>query len=264
MERVTEKPTTRLKTCVENLSEMNNVETLDEETIGIVSRIVLSQVSTKHINIINLWMRQQEIKKCQVLELAGLMGFEEIKEFLKEKSLERRARRYTHFFTKKWNRMLYEEIDNVVWSGKENEMEDGTRTIMCLMKSENEKSGRSRGEKPRKTVILSDSTANKSGKPPRVVTSSHTNSSSISLFGEYRVRREKCPRTTMCPDAAMRRMAEWKVTERMDEETNWLLGGRTVLIYKGGDRKDPSNFRPKTCLPTITKIITLAIHKSMR
>ena len=49
-----------------------------------------------------------------------------------------------------------------------------------------------------------------------------------------------------------------------DEENNWLLEGRTVLIYKGGDRKDPSNYRPITCLPTITKMVTLAIHKRMR
>ena len=41
------------------------------------------------------------------------------------------------------------------------------------------------------------------------------------------------------------------------------LQGRTVLIYKGGDRKDPANYRPIACLPTITKIVTLAIHKRM-
>ena len=50
----------------------------------------------------------------------------------------------------------------------------------------------------------------------------------------------------------------------MDEKNNWLLEGRTVLIYKGGDKKDPANYRPITCLPTITKMITLAIHKRMR
>ena len=40
--------------------------------------------------------------------------------------------------------------------------------------------------------------------------------------------------------------------------------GRTILINKGGDRKDPANYRPITCLPTITKMVTLAIHKRMR
>ena len=59
-------------------------------------------------------------------------------------------------------------------------------------------------------------------------------------------------------------MVEWKVQDRWDEENNWLLEGRTVLIFKGGDRKDPANFRPITCLLTITKMITLAIHKMMQ
>ena len=59
-------------------------------------------------------------------------------------------------------------------------------------------------------------------------------------------------------------MVEWKVEERWDEENNWLLEGRTVLIFKGGDRKNPANYRPITCLPTITKMVTLAIHKRMR
>ena len=59
-------------------------------------------------------------------------------------------------------------------------------------------------------------------------------------------------------------MVEWKLTDRWDEENNWLLEGRTVLIFKGGDRKDPANYRPITCLPTITKMITLAIHRRLK
>ena len=55
-----------------------------------------------------------------------------------------------------------------------------------------------------------------------------------------------------------------EVTDRWDEENNWLLEGRTVLIFKGGDRKDPANYRPIICLPTITKMVTLAIHKRMQ
>ena len=59
-------------------------------------------------------------------------------------------------------------------------------------------------------------------------------------------------------------LVEWKVHDHWDEENNWLLEGRTVLIFKGGDRKDPANYRPITCLPTITKMVTLAIHKRMQ
>ena len=59
-------------------------------------------------------------------------------------------------------------------------------------------------------------------------------------------------------------MVEWKMSAAWDEENNRLLEGRTVLIYKGGDRKDPANYGPIACLPTITKMVTLAIHKRMK
>ena len=55
-----------------------------------------------------------------------------------------------------------------------------------------------------------------------------------------------------------------KCRDLWDEENNWLLEGRTVLIYNGGDRNDPSNYRHITCLPTVTKMVTLAIHKRMQ
>ena len=54
------------------------------------------------------------------------------------------------------------------------------------------------------------------------------------------------------------------MVDRWDEENNWLLEGRTVLVFKGGDRKDPANYRPITCLTVITKMVTLAIHKLMQ
>ena len=44
------------------------------------------------------------------------------KEIEKEKSLERWARRCTHHFTKKMKRMLFDQIDNMVWSGLEKDI----------------------------------------------------------------------------------------------------------------------------------------------
>ena len=54
------------------------------------------------------------------------------------------------------------------------------------------------------------------------------------------------------------------MTYSWDDENNWLLEGRTVPIFKGCDRKDPANHRPITCIPTITKMVTVAVHKRMR
>ena len=48
------------------------------------------------------------------------MGFDVLKKEVEtEKSLECWARRCSNHFTKKMKRMLYQEIDNVVWNGKE-------------------------------------------------------------------------------------------------------------------------------------------------
>ena len=75
---------------------------------------------------------------------------------------------------------------------------------------------------------------------------------------------KKCPPIKKAVYQLIKKMVEWKLEERWDEENNWLLEGRTVLVFKGGDRKNPANYRPITCLPTITKMVTLAIHKRMR
>ena len=75
---------------------------------------------------------------------------------------------------------------------------------------------------------------------------------------------KRCPPIKKAVYELVKSLVEWKVTDRWDEENNWLLEGRTVLIFKGGDQKDPANYRPITCLPTITKMVTLAIHKRMQ
>ena len=75
---------------------------------------------------------------------------------------------------------------------------------------------------------------------------------------------KKCPHIRKAVYQLVKKMVEWRVQDRWDDANNWLLEGRTVLIFKGGDRKDPANYRPITCLPTITKMVTLAIHKRMQ
>ena len=94
---------------------MMNEENVDEETIREVERMIVLRVSTKHIN---LWMRQLEMKRKEIGELAGLMGFGEIKKEVEtEKDLEKWGKRSTNCFTKKMKRMIYGEIDNMVWNG---------------------------------------------------------------------------------------------------------------------------------------------------
>ena len=80
-------------------------------------KIAILRMTTKHVN---LWMRQLEMKRRDVSDLAWLMGFDEIRrEIETEKNIESWAKRCSHYFTKKVRRMLYEEIDNMTWSGSE-------------------------------------------------------------------------------------------------------------------------------------------------
>ena len=62
-----------------------NVEMLDEETTRMAKRIVVLRVATKHIN---LWIRQLEMKRMEMRELAGLMKLDEVKEEI-ERNLSR-------------------------------------------------------------------------------------------------------------------------------------------------------------------------------
>ena len=61
---------------LERMEETMRVESLDEETTVMTKRLVVIRVSTKHIN---LWMRQLEMKRKEIYELAWLMGLETIK-----------------------------------------------------------------------------------------------------------------------------------------------------------------------------------------
>ena len=104
----------------EKMKATMNEEALDQEIIRDAERMVILRVSTKHIN---LWIRQLEMKRTEMCNLAGLLMLDGVKkEIEKEKSLERWARRCTNHFTKKMKRMLHEEIDNMVWSGQEKDI----------------------------------------------------------------------------------------------------------------------------------------------
>ena len=97
--------------------EAMNVDRLDEETKRMIERLVVVRISTKHIN---LWMRQLEKKRKEICQLAMLMVLEEVKkEVATGKSHERWARCCTNHFTKRIKRMLFEEVDNMAWSGAE-------------------------------------------------------------------------------------------------------------------------------------------------
>ena len=74
---------------------------------------------------------------------------------------------------------------------------------------------------------------------------------------------KKCPPIRKAVFELVKKTLEWNVVVEWEDENNCLFEGRTVLIFKGGDRKDPANYRPITCLPTITKMVTLAIHKRL-
>ena len=109
-----------LKMLFEKTKEMMNMENLEGETARMVERVVIVRVATKHIN---LWIRQLEMKRLEICELAGLMMLDEVrKEIEKAKSLESWGRRATNNFAKKVNRMLFKENDNAVWSGQSSEI----------------------------------------------------------------------------------------------------------------------------------------------
>ena len=80
----------------------------------------------------------------------------------------------------------------------------------------------------------------------------------------YAINIKKFPPIRKAVFELVRKLVELKLTDRWDGENNRLIKGRTVLIFKGSESKDPANFRPITCLPTITKMVTIAIHKRIQ
>ena len=92
-----------VKGLKEKVTALLNEDVLDQDTIRDVERVVILKISTKHVN---LWIRQLEMKRKENGELAGLMGFDEVKkEIGAEKNLEKWAKRCTNDFTRRVRRM---------------------------------------------------------------------------------------------------------------------------------------------------------------
>ena len=60
---------------------------------------------------------------------------------------------------------------------------------------------------------------------------------------------KRCPAIKKAVYQLVKQIVEWKVQDNWDEENNWLLEGRTVLIFKGGDRKDSCELPPYNLPP---------------
>ena len=52
-------------------------------------------------------------------------------------------------------------------------------------------------------------------------------------LGVYSFPIKKYPPIRKAVFGLVQKIVEWKVKDRWDEENNWLLEGRTVLIFKG-------------------------------
>ena len=78
---------TLMSKLLESAKKVMNQETLDEETARAGERVVVLRICTKHIN---LWIRQLEIKRKEICQLAELLKVEEVrKEIEREKNLEK-------------------------------------------------------------------------------------------------------------------------------------------------------------------------------
>ena len=85
-EKTTSQGTLFVNFLMGKLKDVIQVGDLDEKDTTMVKSIVILRLSTKHIN---LWMRQLEMKKPEMCELAELLRFEEIKKEIEaEKNLE--------------------------------------------------------------------------------------------------------------------------------------------------------------------------------
>ena len=170
------------------MKEVMKVDCLEEETVRMVKRLAILRVSTKHIN---LWVRQLEVKRNEIGKLAQLLDFVEIQEEIgKEKSLERWARRCTNYFTKKTRRILYGEIDNMVWSDVEKKMSRWCQTNKVydqITEKEIEEIWNRESPEDDEPIRLNGKYVWETAKRVCNFINSRDDLISISSFGEYRV-----------------------------------------------------------------------------
>ena len=130
------------------------------------------------------------MKRKEAIQLAGLIGFDDVlMEIENEKSMERWAKRCTTHFTKKVKRMLFEEIDNIVWTG------DEEITRWCaqnkvydeITEDEIEQIWKREGSDDDEPVRLNGKYVWEAAKRVCDFISTHDDLIHITTFGEYRV-----------------------------------------------------------------------------
>lgn len=222
------------------LIKLMNVEELDEETTKMVGRMVVLRVATKHIN---LWIRQLEMKRREIIELAVLMKLEDVKkEVEKEKSLERWAKRCSHHFTKKAKRMLFEEIDNMVWSGNEKEISQWCKTNKVFDEiTEKEIEEIWKGEDPDddEIVRLNGKYVWETAKRVCDYINAHEDLVTITSFGEYRKAMTKVMKDIK--EAHVERKRRRTSRKKMSEEaTTRKQRAKTMIVdvKRGGMRRE--------------------------
>ena len=131
-----------VKSVLEKIMRIMKVDVLDKETTMTVERMVVLRLSTKHMN---MWTRLLETKRNEIRELTELLKIDGIKkEIEKERSLVKWGKRTNNLLAKKTKKMIYEQIDNMVWNGSEKEIGEWCKRNKVLTKSQkrSKRSGR--------------------------------------------------------------------------------------------------------------------------
>ena len=89
------------------------------KTIKNFERMAVLRFSAIHVN---MWTRQLETKRNEIRELTELLRVDEIKKEIEKESLVKWGNKANNILARKTKRMIYEEIDNMVWNGSEQEI----------------------------------------------------------------------------------------------------------------------------------------------